>query len=161
LELRQRIEQQKSADRRGLYDPSLACGAIEQAARPARAQQPASERRRQGVGDLLRARMKEFGDLEDLPVLDLYLFAHARKAARTNLELGDADGVLVSHRQRELPRGFREQRTRTVAVLPFDLLKAGEPREELPRVAQVLKFGKPLDRGKHDGARIPIKVARG
>src|SRR5262249_24187998 len=105
--------------------------------------------------------MKKFGDLEDLPVLDLYFLAHARQAARANFKLGYAEGVLVGQRQRELRAGFRKQATGAVAVLPLDLLEAGEPRQKLARVAGVLKLGKPLDRGKHDGARFPIKVAPG
>src|SRR5206468_6222560 len=109
----------------GLDDPTLARGAIDQATSPPRAQKPAPERSRQRVGDLLRARMKEFGDLENLPVFDPHLFAHAREPARANLELGNADRILIGHRQRTLPCGFREPRARAVAVFPLALLKTG------------------------------------
>src|SRR5439155_6424653 len=78
-----------------------------------------------------------------------------------NLELGDADRVLIGHRQRKLPSGFREQRARAVAMLPLDLLKAGEPRQKLARVAHVLILGKSLDRDKDDRPRLAGKVARG
>ena len=73
--------------------------------------------------------MKEFGDLENLAVLDLRLLAHAREAARPDLQLGDADRVLVGHAKRELARRFSEQPAGAVAVLPLDVAETLEPRE--------------------------------
>src|SRR6266436_9727249 len=105
--------------------------------------------------------MKEFGDFENLPVLDLRLLAHAREAARSNLEIRDADRVLISHPERELPRGFRKQRSGAVAVLAFDILEAGEPRQEMPRVAGVLIVVEPRDGGHDHRARFAGKVAPG
>ena len=71
--------------------------------------QPAPEGGRKRVGDLLRARVKELGDLQDLALLDLHFLAHPHEAAGANLEVGDAHGVLVGHGERELARGFRQQ----------------------------------------------------
>src|SRR5262249_47851717 len=105
--------------------------------------------------------MKEFGDFENLPVLDLRFLAHAREAARSNLQIRDADRVLVSHPERELPRGFREQCPGAVAVLAFDVLEAGEPRQEMPRVTAVLIVVEPRDGGHHDRVRLAGKVAPG
>ena len=81
-ELRQQVKQQKAADRRGLDDLAFAGEALDEAAGPAGAQEPAPSPRRQRVGDLLRARMKELGDLENLAGLDLHFLAHPREAAR-------------------------------------------------------------------------------
>src|SRR5262249_41158125 len=105
--------------------------------------------------------MKEFGDLENLPVLDLRFLAHARETARSNLQIRDADRVLISHPEHELPRGFREQRPGAIAVLAFDVLEAGEPRQEMPGVAGVLIVIEPRDSGHYHRARLAGKVARG
>src|SRR5262249_43465096 len=161
FELRQRVKQQEAADRRRLDDPSLARGAIDQAARPTTAQEPASERSRQRIRDLLRAGMKEFRDLENLPILDLRFLAYACEAARSNLQIRDADRVLIGHAERKLPRGFRQQPPGAVAVLALDVLEAGEPRQEMPGVAGVLIVIEPRDGGNHDRARVSGKVARG
>src|SRR5260221_7367602 len=105
--------------------------------------------------------MKEFGDFENLPVLDLCFLAHAREAARSNLEIRDADRVLIGHPERELPRSFREQRPGAVAVWGVDVLEAGEPRQEMPGVTGVLIVVEPRDGGHHDRARFAGKVAPG
>src|SRR5260370_36598065 len=103
--------------------------------------------------------MKEFGDFENLPVLDLCFLAHAREAARSNFEIRDADRVLIGHPERELPRSFREQRPGAVAVLAFDVLEAGEPRQEMPRVAGVLIAVEPPDGGHAPRPRFAAKLA--
>src|SRR5258707_12848564 len=103
--------------------------------------------------------MKEFGDFENLPVLDLRLLAHAGEAARSNLEIRDADRILVGHPERELPRGFREQRPGAVAVLAVDVLEAGEPRPEKPGVAGVLIVVEPRDGGPDHPAGPAGKIA--
>ena len=73
-------------------------------------EQPAAEAGRQRVGDLLHARMQELGDLHDLAVGGLHLLPHPLEAARPDLQLGDPHRVLVGHAERELARGFGEQR---------------------------------------------------
>src|SRR5258708_27534891 len=103
--------------------------------------------------------MKEFGDSENVPVLDLCFLADAREAARSNLEIREADRVLIGHPERELPRSFREQRPGAVAVLAVDVLEAGEPRQEMPGVTGVLIVVEPRDGGHHDRARLAGKVA--
>src|SRR5262245_64759526 len=105
--------------------------------------------------------MKEFGDLENLPVLDLRLLAHAREAARPNLEIRDADRVLIGHPERELPRGFREQRPGAVAVLAVDVLEAGEPRQEMPGVTGVLIVVERRDSGHQERESLDRRVGAG
>src|SRR6516162_8247824 len=100
--------------------------------------------------------MKEFGDFENLPVLDARFFAHARETARPDFELRDADRVLVGHGKCKLPRGFRAQG----AVLSLDLLEGGEPRQELAGVARVLIVAESFDCGEHNRPRFPAEVAR-
>src|SRR5260370_38417600 len=103
--------------------------------------------------------MKEFGDFENLPVLDLRLLAHAGEAARSNLEIRDADRILVGHPERELPRGFREQRPGAVAVLAGAVLEAGEPRQEMPGGAGVVISGAPRDGGPGHRAGLARNAA--
>ena len=56
------------------------------------------------------ARMHELGDLEDLAVVDAAPpRARAAKRDGADLQLGDADRVLVGHAERELARGLGEQ----------------------------------------------------
>ena len=79
--------------------------------------------------------MKEFGDLEDLPVLDLHLFAHSGKAAGADLEIRHADRILVGHAERELPRGFGQQPAGAVAPSLLDILEAPQPCKEVARIS--------------------------
>ena len=93
-----------------------------------RVEQPAAQARRQRVGDLLHARMQEFGDLEDLAVGGLHLLAHALEARRPDLQFGDADRVLVGHAERELARGLGQQLARAVAVRACSISAIGSSR---------------------------------
>ncbi len=102
--------------------------------------------------------MQELGDLQDLPVRDLRLLAHPREAARSDLELGHADGVLVGHGERELARRLRDQPA--VAALPLDRLEALEPRQERFRIGRILVVGEPFDRRGDDRSRLARIVAR-
>ena len=91
----------------------------------ARAQPVRSSQRpsagRQRVGDLLRARMQELGDLQNLAVRDLHFLAHACKAVRPDFQLRHPDRVLVGHAERELARGLRQQAVGAVAVPLLDV----------------------------------------
>ena len=109
-------------------------------------QQPTAEGSRQRVGDLLRARMKEFGDLENLAVLDADFLAHARETARADFELRDADRVLVGHPSASCRAVSASRAARAVAALMLDLLQGREPRQEFSGVVCVLIVGEPLDR---------------
>ena len=60
--------------------------------------------RRQRARDLLDSRLHEFGDAEQLPGLRADFFAHPSEAGRARLQIGDPDGVLERHPQREAPR---------------------------------------------------------
>src|SRR5262249_29618507 len=83
------------------------------------------------------------------------------EAARSNLEIRDADRVFIGHAERELPRGFRQQPPGAVAVLALDVLEAGEPRQEMPGVTGVLIIIEPRDGDYYDRACLAGKVARG
>ena len=98
--------------------------------------------------------MKELGDFEYLPVGDLRFVAHAREAARANLEVRHPDRVFIGHRERKLARGFLQQAAGAVAVALLDLLDALEPRQEVACVVVVLIVLQPFDPGGDDGARV-------
>ena len=105
--------------------------------------------------------MKELGDLEDLVPLDRHLRAHPCEAARANLQLRDANGVLVGHGERELARRLRNEPAGTVAVL---LLERPEPLERVQKVlgvANVLVVVEPRDRRGDDGACLARIIALG
>ena len=108
-------------------------------------EQPAAESGRQRVGDLLHARMQELGDLDDLAVGGLHLGPHALEAARPDLQLGDADGVLVGHAERKLARGLGQQVARAVAVPLVDLGDRLQPVEIFARIGDVLVVRQPLE----------------
>src|SRR6202035_5824532 len=97
LQARDGIEQDEAGDRRGLHHLAVASQPTDQCPRPAGTQQPTAGRGRQRLGDLLHARMEEFGDLDNLTVCRLHLFAHAREAIGPDFELGHPDRVLVGH----------------------------------------------------------------
>ena len=61
--------------------------------------------------------MHELGDLDDLAVRPRCTSSRTRVEARgADLQLGDADGVLIGHAERELARGLGEKAARAVAV---------------------------------------------
>src|SRR6185436_18163702 len=122
---------------------------------------PAAEPGRQRVGDLLHARMQKLRDLDDLAVGGLHLGADARKAARPDLQFGDANRVLIGHAEREFARCLGEKLSRATATL-FDLGDWLELGEILPRVVDVLIVGRPLDAGAHIGTRrLSVSVGLG
>src|SRR5262249_36876151 len=93
LERGERIEEEEAAER-GRADGAARSGhAVDEAARPTATEEPASERRRQGIGDLLGARVHKLGDLQNFAPAELHLLAYACEARWADLELGDTDRI--------------------------------------------------------------------
>ena len=109
LQRRYDIEEEEAAQRGRSYHAAFAGHAVDEAASPSGVEDEAAEWSRKGIGDFLRARVHELGDVQDLLVTNAHLFAHALKARRPDLQFGDADRVLIGHAERELPRGFGGQ----------------------------------------------------
>jgi hypothetical protein len=102
--------------------------------------------------------MKEFGDLENLPIAICASRAHPREAARADLEVGHADGVLIGHGERELARRLGNEPVGAVAVSLLEVAKALQPGEEIFGVIDILVVVQPFDAGSHDRPCLPGKI---
>ena len=107
-------------------------------ARPARCQQPATHAGRQRVGDFLDAWVHEFVDVQLLAGRKLHLAGDALEAGAPRLEIGDADGVLVAHPQRQAAGGLIQQLGAAAA-------QRQEPVQVFAGVGNVLVVGQPDD----------------
>ena len=97
--------------------------------------------------------MHELGDLDDLPVARAHLLAHPRKARGADLELGDADRVLIGHAERELARRLGEKPARAVAMAALRVGDRLQAQEIVLRVVEVLIIGEAFEPGANHRAR--------
>ena len=96
--------------RRGLHHPAGLASSARRSAAPSRC---SSSQRPSGAGSVSAiscTRGCRNSAISTIwPSAALHLGAHAGETARPDLQLGDADGVLVGHAERKLARGLGQQ----------------------------------------------------
>jgi len=84
--------------------------------------------------------------VHDLAVGGSRLPHDARETTAANLEVGDADGVLIRHPERQIARGLFEYEI----IARIDVANRFQPIQVLGRISFVLVVGEPLDPGDQD-----------
>src|SRR5258708_978116 len=97
--------------------------------------------------------MHELRNFEDLPLLKARFFTYAIEARGSDLQLGDADRVLVGHGQRQLPRRLLQQPTSMVWEFLLEREDGLKLLEIEMRIVEALKVGDAFKAGTHNGAR--------